>query len=134
QERCDIYFKDEMARFAESYLELRLASSPDNDIRRVTTDLVSEPHQLSKVHTKYTKIETERDRLVEIVPKAIAAVKDAHLAIRLREETEALSHLDSSMAGYNYMVAERMKNIDNLARLRMELARNLGERVIVPRR
>ena len=134
QERCDVYFKDEMARFAESYLELRLASSPDNDIRRVTTDLVSEPHQLSKVHTKYTKIETERDRLVEIVPKAIAAVKDAHLAIRLREETEALSLLDSSMAGYNDMVAERMKNIDNLARIRMELARNLGERVIVPRR
>ena len=134
KERCTQYFEDEMNRFADSYLELRLASSPDDDTRRVTTDLVSEPHQLSKVHTKYTKIETERDRLVEIVPKAIAAVKDAHLAINMKNETDALSQLNQSDPQYNEKVALHMKNIDNFARLRMELARNLGERVIVPRR
>lgn len=134
QEKCDRYFDEEMTRFADDYLELRLASSPDNDTRRVTTDLVSERHHLSKIHTKYTKIETERDRLIEIVPKAIAAVKDAHIAIKIKEETEALSRLDSSQPDYDAMVAQHMKNIDNLARLKMELARNLGERVIVPRR
>jgi len=134
KEQCDEFYANEMSRFADDYLELRLASSPDDNIRRVTTDLVSERHRLSKVHTKYTKIETERDRLIELVPKAIAGVKDAHLAIMLKQENETLSHLDPSASDYNNKVKTCMKNIDNYVRLRMELARNLGERVIVPRR
>ena len=134
KERCDQFFKDEMTRFADDYLEIRLASSPDSDIRRLTTDLVSERHQLSKVHTKYAKVETERDRLLEFVPKAIAGVKDAHLAIMIAQERDTLSRLDSHAPDYTEQVLACMKNIDNYARLRMELARNLGERVIVPRR
>lgn len=134
KERCEQFYDDEMNRFAEDYLELRLASSPDSDIRRITTDLVSDRHQLSKVHTKYTKIETERDRLFEIVPKAIAGVKDAHLAIMLKQETDALARLDQSAPDYGERMLACMKNIDTYTRLRMELARNLGERVIVPRR
>lgn len=134
KERCEQFFDDEMTRFADDYLEIRLASSPDSDIRRLTTDLVSERHQLSKVHTKYARVETERDRLIEIVPKAIAGVKDAHLAIMIAQERDRLSRLDSAAPDYNERVLACMKSIDNYARLRMELARNLGERVIVPRR
>lgn len=134
KERCDQAYADELAQFTTDYLELRLASSPDDDIRRVTTDLVSERHQLSKIHTKYARIETERDRLLDLVPKAIIGVKDAHLAIMIKQETEQLRTLDQSSPSYGTDLATCMKNIDNYNRLRMELARSLGERVIVPRR
>ncbi len=132
--RCEKYKNELDTKFTDNYLELRLASSPDDTVRRVTTDLVSEKHQLSKVHTKYTKIETERDKLVELVPKAIAAVKDAHLALMLKEERDQLSQLNPDDADYSDKVTKCMTNINQYTLLRMELARNLGERVIVPRR
>lgn len=134
KEKCDNFTSDEIDRFANDYLNLRMASSPSAEIRQLTVDLVSERHQLSKVHTKYTHIETERDKLIDLVPKAVASVKDAHLAIMLKLENEALSRLDTTAPDYIEKLAAIMKNIDNYTRLRMELARNLGERVIVPRR
>lgn len=133
-ESCNSFYTDEMDRFATDYIELRLASSPDNDIRRLTTDLVSEPHQLSKVHTKFTHIETERERLVEIVPKAVAGVKDAHINIMIKEETRRLSQLKNDSPDYSQQLADSMKTINRLMTLRKELARSLGERVILPRR
>lgn len=134
KEKCDNFMAEETDRFADDYLNIRMASSPNADIRNLTVDLVSERHQLSKVHTKYSHIETERDRLVDLVPKAVASVKDAHLAIMIRLEREALTTLDQSAPDYMEKLAATLKNIDNFTRLRMELARNLGERVIVPRR
>lgn len=134
KERCDAFYNDEINRFSEDYIELRLASSPENSIRMLTTDLASERHQLSKVHTKYTKVETERERLLELVPKAIAAIKDAILYIMIQEETGRLAQLNPASPDYGEQLAACMKRIDEYARLRMELARSLGERVIIPKR
>lgn len=134
KEKCDKIYNSDLNAFVEDYIELHLASSPDAVVRSLTTDLASERHHLSKVHTKYTKVETERDRLMDLVPKAIAAIKDAILSIMILEATEKLAHLDSSAADYGDQLATCMKSIDEYARLRMQLARNLGERVIVPRR
>lgn len=123
-----------MNNFSNDYLDIRLASSPDPAIRQLTVDLVSERHQLSKVHTKYSHIETEQDRLVDLVPKAIASVKDAHLAIMIKRQKEQLSKLDTTAVDYTAQLSAILKNIDKYTRLRMDLARDLGERVIVPRR
>ncbi len=134
KEKCDQFIIDQMNNFSNDYLDLRLASSPDPAIRQLTVDLVSERHQLSKVHTKYSHIETEQDRLVDLVPKAIASVKDAHLAIMLKRQKELLSKLDTTAVDYTTQLSAILKNIDKYTRLRMDLARDLGERVIVPRR
>lgn len=134
EERCNNYYADQMAQFSTDYIELRLASSPDDEIRRLTTDLVSERHHLSKLHTKFTRLETERDKLIDLAPKAIGALKDAHLALMLKQERDSLSMLDPGAPDYQERVTECMRNIDSFTRMRMELARNLGERVIMPRR
>lgn len=132
--RCDEMYAAERERFMCDYIEVRLASSPNDDVRSITTDLVSEKHQLSKVHTKFTKVEEERDRLIELVPKAIAGLKDAHLARLLKQERDSLSHIDKSNPDYAQLLQKSLRQIDTYTRLRMELARNLGERVIMPRR
>ncbi len=134
QEECDRMYAFECERFTTDYLESRLASSADDNVRRLTTDLVSEKYQLSKVYSKYSKVETERDRLIELVPKAIATLKEAHITRLLAEERERLVNLDKSAPGYAEAAAECLHQIDAYSRLRMELARNLGVRVIVPRR
>lgn len=129
---CDEFYATEISRYSCDYLESRLASSPDDDVRSLTLDLVSEKHQLSKLHTKYAKVEGEKERLIELVPKAIAALKDAHLARLLARERERLAALDRDEPGYEETLQDILKQIDSYTRLRMELARNLGERVIMP--
>ncbi|MDE6084938.1 MAG: DNA primase [Muribaculaceae bacterium] len=131
--RSKEYRKELEIEFTETYLEKRLASSPDDGIRELTIELVSEKHQLSKVHTKYTKIETERDKLVEYVPKAIAGVKDAHLALMIKEERDRLSTLSPESPDYAAQIQNCMTNINNYTFMRKELARDMGERVIIPR-
>lgn len=83
RERVDSEFDAGMNAFAMLYIEKILGSSPDDVIRRLTTDLVSEKYQLSKVHTKYAKVETEEERLADLVPRAIYEWKDAILAGRI---------------------------------------------------
>ncbi|MBD5213355.1 MAG: DNA primase [Bacteroidales bacterium] len=134
KEECDNMYASECERFTTDYLESRLASSADDNVRRLTTELVSEKYQLSKVYSKYSKVETERDRLIDLVPKAIATLKEAHITVLLAEERERLINLDKTQPGYAEAAAECLQQIDTYTRLRMELARNLGVRVIVPRR
>lgn len=132
--RSEEYRNQLELEFTQTYLEKRLASSPDDEIRQITTELVSEKYQLSKVHTKYTKIETERDKLVEYIPKAISAVKDAHLALMIKEERDILASLSPDDPEYAIRVHSCMTNINSYTFMRKELARDMGERVIVPRR
>ena len=132
--RSEDYRNELEQDFTETYLEKRLASSPDDEIRKLTTELVSEKYQLSKVHTKYTKIETERDKLVEYIPKAIATVKDAHLALMIKEERDNLASLSQEDPDYPTKVLNCMTNINSYTLMRKQLARDMGERVIVPRR
>lgn len=134
KEECERFFASEKERFITDYLATRLASNSDDVIRRLTTDLVSEKYQLSKVYTKHTKIESERDRLIELVPRAIATLKDAHITRLLADTREKLMNLDQSAPGFAAAAAECLQKIDGYLRLRKELAGNLGVRVIVPRR
>lgn len=133
QEVCNNFYVSESDRFAADYIESRLASDPDDNVRRLTTDLVSDKYQLSKVYTRYTKIESERERLIDLVPKAIATLKEAHISRLLAEQRERLHNLDKSDPNYSQNVAECLAQIDSFTRLRMELSLNLGVRVIVPR-
>ncbi|MCH5245651.1 MAG: DNA primase [Muribaculaceae bacterium] len=114
--------------FAVNYVERILASSPNDQLRRLTTDLVSDRYVLSKVHTKYSKVATELDRLNEIVPRAIYELKAAiidceinSIRARIKADTD-IEHIASLMA-----------QINELNAIKREFARYLGERIIFPR-
>ncbi len=115
-------------QFATNYVERILASLPDDEMRRLTTDLVSDKHQLSKVHTKYTKIATEADRLGEVVPRAIYELKAGIVECEIR-------HVRDTIKGTTDMgqIRSLMGRIMELDQVKRELAHYLGERIIVPR-
>lgn len=115
-------------QFEMTYIERILASSPDDDIRQLTTDLVSDKHQLSKVHTKYTKIATEPDRLNDIVPRAIYELKAGIVECEIRHVREQLKTCSDINA-----MRQLMERIMELDQLKSEIAHYLGERIIVPR-
>lgn len=121
------------AEFTEIYVGKLLLSSSNDIVRRITTDLVNSKYTLSKIHTKYSKIETERDKLSELVPLAVYNLKEAIIRLRilnLRNRIKEL-YLDENrdMEEIKNVMAEQLK----LEETKKELAKYLGERTIVPR-
>lgn len=123
--RADNYYESSKANFTDEYIEKLLLSSPDDEIRRLTTDLVSEKYTLSKVHTKYTKIETERDRLIELVPRAIYALLDGILKASI-DNIEKQLHEETDSSVITGLLQEYMEKQN----IHQQFAKVLGERTI----
>lgn len=134
QDECDEFYKIELTQFTACYIEKILTSSPDDEIRRLTTDLVSEKYRLSKVHTKFTKIETEIDRLDVLVERAVYELKDAILECQARKLREELRAVCASPHPSQTEIAELMKRNLELTQIRTQFAKYLGERIVAPRK
>lgn len=109
-----------------SGLERYFISHADERISRLAVDLVSEKYHLSKIHTKFQKIETEQERLPLLVPRAIFELKDAIIKQQIKQLNEQLKQTP--------IVAEKnrlMSEIVSLNRLKAALSKELGERIIV---
>lgn len=130
QETVDAHYARGIEEFSASYLSKKMCSSPDDIIRNLATDLVVERHILSKVHTKYAKVETEQELLGELVPRALHEFKDAILWTRLDDTRmklrECASDYDSAI--------QLMAQIKEIESTRSELAKLIGDRVIAPRK
>ena len=113
--------------FRQNYLEKRLCSHHDDDVREVTCDLVSDKHQLSKIYTQNAYVATEFDRLLSLVPKAIHNWKNTLVAEQIKE-------LQKQMAGKpSDESAELLRRLQELFRVRSELAKLIGDRVVNPK-
>lgn len=120
-----------MAEFAATYIARTLSSSPDDVVRNITIDLVSEKHQLSKIHTKYAKIETEEDRLKDLVPLALYNLKEAMITQQIRDMQTRLRIEAAKLPEIEQI--QLMRELAELNAVKMDLARYLGERTIAPR-
>lgn len=130
QETVDADYARRLDEFATTYLGRLMCSSPDDGVREMATDLVVERHILSKVHTKYAKVDTEQDLLDELVPRALHELKDAILWTRLQDTRDLLA---ASGGDYERAI-ELMKEMREIEQARSELAKLIGDRVIVPRK
>lgn len=113
------------------YFEKDLLSHPDDEIRRLVTDLVSDRYQLSKVHSKFTKIETEEERLIELVPRAVFELKDAILRQQIEQLNQQIS--EASTTGDTAAIPDLMTQLIEKMKIRSEFARYLGDRIITPK-
>ena len=133
-ENADRIFQEGKDSFAMLYIEKTLSSHPDSNIRDLTLELVADKHVLSKVHTKYAHIETDEERLGELVPRAIFEYKDAILECRIRKLHDDLRRVASSPTADPEEIRSLMEAHVQLQRLRGEFAKYLGERIINPRK
>lgn len=131
---CDERYNEDLKQFTICYIEKILASSPDDELRRLTTDLVSEKYHLSKVHTKFTKIETEVDRLDILVERAVYELKDAILECQTRDLRDEIRRACQSPASDPAEVSRLMARNIELTQLRSQFAKYLGERIVAPRK
>ncbi len=130
QETVDADYARRLDEFAATYLGRLMCSSPDDVVREMASDLVVERHILSKMHTKYAKVDTEQDLLGELVPRALHELKDAILWTRLQDVRSLLA----ACGGDYDRSIELMKEMKEIENSRSELAKLIGDRVIVPRK
>lgn len=114
---------------ALDYVCRTLCSSPDDDVRRLCTDLSIDHYQLSKVHTKHTRIESERECLHRLVPRAIMELKAAILDIYIRELQQRLRELPAGEEATGVL-----RDMMAFTSMRSEITHFLGERTITPRK
>ena len=92
---------------------------------------------LSKVHTKYAKIETERDRLDEFVQRALWELKEAIVEQQIGQVRGEIAKLSASASATEEdtiaRLNELLSKISELNRLKADFAKVTGERVITAR-
>ena len=111
------------------YIVKNLISSPEDVVRHITTDLVSEKYVLSKVHTKYAQIATEQDQLDELIPKAVFGWKNAIIEWSIKELIAKISTTTDAEQQRELII--RLQEKKNLKK---DFDKYLGERVVAPRK
>lgn len=128
-EKCDNAYNSELTHYTALYIERALLSDPDDVVRRLATDLVSEKHVLSKVHTKYAQIATEQDQLDELIPKAVFGWKNAIIEWSIKELIAKISTTTDAEQQRELII--RLQEKKNLKK---DFDKYLGERVVAPRK
>lgn len=128
-ETIDANYAAALENYSVDYLSRRLCSSPDDMVRNLATEMVIERHTLSKVHTKYAHVQTERELLGDLVPRAIHELKDAILATRIKDARGRLAQCNQDDIEAIFGVMRELKELETL---RSSLAKLIGDRVIAP--
>lgn len=127
EERIEAEREARTADFIAGYSGQRLANHPDDTIRRLATELLAEPHSLSKIHTKFVHVASERERCPELVDRALFGLKDAIIDCRLlhlRDQLKTIAPNDTAtMLSLMEQIAEQMA-------LKHEFAPWIGDRVL----
>ena len=102
---------------------------PDAAISQITADLVTEKYQLSKVHSKIKKVETDSERLIDLVPRIIFEFKNSLILDLVRQKLIELK--TASELKNNTRIDEIMREMAELEGVKKELSKTLGERIII---
>lgn len=129
-ERIDAEYAAGLEDFSSDYLGRLLCSSADDRVRTLATELVPERYILSKMHTKYARIDTERDQLNELVPRTLNELKDAIIVTRIEDANARLKACAPDNVEETFDILRQLKDLQTM---RMTLAKLIGDRVIAPR-
>lgn len=129
REQCEADYRKEVEDFEADYISKALINSPDDTLRRVTSDLVCERYSLSKIHSKYAPVPGDRERLPELVPGAVSSLKNAILECEYDTIREKLAAASDSPEEYLPLMTRQQQ----LKQMIKEMAHYLGDRIIPPR-
>ncbi|MDR1678320.1 MAG: DNA primase [Prevotellaceae bacterium] len=96
---------------------------PNPAVSRLALDLVEDKHTLSRSNAE--QIEKETDRLHELVPRALYEFKNKVLLQRIKDKILEMKTAEPER------IAELMTEISDLNRVKAQLSKTLGERIII---
>ena len=117
----------ELSDYSCGYLQRALCSIDDEPVRQLSCDIATENlPQLSKIHTQFAVIIEDRDRLINLVPERLYNWKNALLVMKI-------NGLKSQIASASpEQLPQLMKQLQDLYKVRHELAAVIGDRVVNP--
>ncbi len=117
--------------FARNYPSTQLASDIDDEIRNTVTELITEPHELSKVYQRNGMVTNAEDDLYNLIPRAIREWKAELLERNLKELLEKLRDSDNMS---DEEVLNIQREINKIFLVRSGQAKDIGERILAPKR
>ena len=118
--------------FRKNYLEKKLCSHLDDDVRTTALELVSEKHQLSKIYSAEDMERSNEERLLVIVSEAINNLKNAILTCEINDTQKRLLQVQANQSR-SEEARELLTHLQTLYQTRKQLALAIGERVVNPR-
>ncbi len=135
KERVEEAYGRSLVEFSRGFFQRRLLSHPDDVIRNVATDLVVDRHQLSKIYFKNnTKVETEEDRLDELVPRALLELKYDIARCFFYDLSQKIQQMQQQPDYDLDAILELMGQQRQWQQFCADLATKIGERVYEPLR
>jgi DNA primase len=135
KERVEEEFKRGQIDYAKQFFRSRLLSHPDDTIRRVTTDLIVDRYQLSKIYFKNnTKVESEEDRLDELVPRALLELKYDIARCYFNDLSLQIQQMQQQPDYDLDAILELMSQQRRWQQFSSDIATRIGERVYEPLR
>ncbi len=128
EERLNNEYTSAITDYAEHYAEQHLCSSDEDKIRLLATELISDRHHLSKIHSKYAKVATERDRLLELVPRSLYELMYGIIEYDI---TNLSKELKTAKGEEN--IQKLLQQLIDKKNLQQQFAKYLGERIVSPR-
>lgn len=128
KERIDNEKARQLTEFKINYLEKKLCSSPNDLIRNTASDLISEKHHLSKIHTRFSPVKSEYERITKLIPEAIYNLKSAIILCQIKDIQRNLPSIIDTQEAQDALV-----RLQELFDLRAQLAKCLGDRVVNPK-
>lgn len=104
---------------------------PDQEISRLSAELLNNRYQLSKYHTKGQKLPTEEERLLEVVPNLMINFKNAIVEEELKHIMFALQNPEN--ANNVDKCNELMERYKEMKQIQSVMAKRLGDRVVLVR-
>lgn len=101
------------------------------EISMIAADLITEPYELSKIHSKYQVIQDDKERLNEIIPHVLIDLKYAVLQQAVIETEEKLKI--ASENNDEEQVRSLSLRLQEALEVKKDLAKYLGERIVVRR-
>ena len=116
-----------IADFSTNYLEKRLCSDPDDDVRTTALEMVGERYQLSKIHSQYGSVVGERDRLTTLLPEALDNWVNAIYEEQIKQVQKQLKQVADPDQQQRLL-----QELQDLFAQRSQIAKLIGERVVNP--
>lgn len=131
--KIEDFKKASLQEFSKNYPGRILASHEDDEVRAIVNELIRERHQLSHIYMRDNNVvEKEEDKLDQLVPRALIEWKNEILNLKLKALFERFRQI-ATPTGDSEEEKKLQLEMNALMRLRSEVAKELGERIISPK-
>lgn len=128
-EQLDAAYYSEIDEYTCAYAGRHLLNDADDRVRNISTDLFGERYQLSKIHSRYAHVETERERIDRLIPRAIHVLKNAWVELRILRLNNEIRNLTSQPGDNSDRIIDLMTQLTEQNEIKRLLAREIGDRI-----